>query len=452
MRSLFAKILLWFLAATVITIAAVAFSSAISSSSERQQPPPPVMMRIQSREARWAYETGGKPALAAAVQRFKQVTGNDFILADHNGRDLLTGEDRSGLVKEAEEMRRLPFPFPFTLRNRLVFARPSPDQKYWYFTLAPNRRGIFWFIQPHHLWILGVVVLLCYALAYYLTSPVRALQRAVDRFGKGDLTARAPARRNDELGELARTFNRMADRIQTLVTAERRLLMDISHELRSPLARLGVAIELARGREPRPELDRIQKEAERLNELVDELIEVTRAEGDPAQRRTERIQLDELLLEIIDDCRIEADAHGCSLKLDGAEPAIIQGDAELLRRAVENVVRNAIRYAPPGSSIDISAKRNDGTVRISIRDYGPGVPEEALPLLFEAFYRVDSDRNRKSGGVGLGLSIARRAVEIHHGKIAASNAQPGLLVQIDLPVASDDGARGESEHVLSRQA
>jgi two-component system sensor histidine kinase CpxA len=451
-RSLFAKILLWFLATTVITIGAVAVSSAITSASERQQPPPFAMMRVQSREARWAYETGGKSGLAAALQRFKQVTGGDFILADHNGRDLLTGEDRSGLVKEAEEMRRLPFPFPFTLRNRLVFARPSPDQKYWYFTIVPNRRGFFWFIQPHHLWILGMVVLLCYALAFYLTSPVRALQRAVDRFGKGDLTARAPARRKDELGELAQTFNRMADRIQTLVTAERRLLMDISHELRSPLARLGVAIELARGREARPELDRIQKEAERLNELVDELIEVTRAEGDPAHRRTEKIQLDEILVETVEDCRIEADAHGCTLTLDAGAPVMIQGDPELLRRAVENVIRNAIRYAPRDSSVDVTAKRIDGTARILIRDYGPGVPEDALPLLFEAFYRVDSDRNRKSGGVGLGLSIARRAVEIHRGKISAANAHPGLLVEIDLPVAPEDGARGESERALSRQA
>jgi two-component system sensor histidine kinase CpxA len=333
-----------------------------------------------------------------------------------------------------------------------VFARPSPDQKYWYFTIVPNRRGFFWFIQPHHLWILGMVVLLCYALAFYLTSPVRALQRAVDRFGKGDLTARAPARRKDELGELAQTFNRMADRIQTLVTAERRLLMDISHELRSPLARLGVAIELARGREARPELDRIQKEAERLNELVDELIEVTRAEGDPAHRRTEKIQLDEILVETVEDCRIEADAHGCTLTLDAGAPVMIQGDPELLRRAVENVIRNAIRYAPRDSSVDVTAKRIDGTARILIRDYGPGVPEDALPLLFEAFYRVDSDRNRKSGGVGLGLSIARRAVEIHRGKISAANAHPGLLVEIDLPVAPEDGARGESERALSRQA
>jgi two-component system sensor histidine kinase CpxA len=225
----------------------------------------------------------------------------------------------------------------------------------------------------------------------------------------------------------------MADRIQTLVNAERRLLMDISHELRSPLARLSVAIELARGHDDGTSLDRIQKEADRLNALVDELLEVTRAEGDPAHRRVETIQIDDVLSGVVQDSQIEAEAHDCRVTLESAESTAMRGDPELLRRAIENIVRNAIRYAPRDTSIDVRLERTGGRAQITVRDYGPGVPEEALPYLFEAFYRVDSDRNRSSGGVGLGLSIARRAVELHRGAIRAENARPGLRVIVELP-------------------
>ena len=282
--------------------------------------------------------------------------------------------------------------------------------------------------------------MLCYALAYYLTSPVRGLQRAVEQFGKGDLSARAPAGRRDELGKLAKTFNQMADRIQTLVNAERRLLMDISHELRSPLARLGVAIELARGgADNQASLDRIQKEGERLNELVGELLDVTRAEGDPAQRKHELIPLGDILDEVVEVSQIEAEAHGSKVELTVESTGAVEGDPVLLRRAVENVIRNAIRYSPPGESIQVHLAALNGRARITTRDRGPGVPESSLPLLFEPFYRVDSHRNRESGGVGLGLSIARRAVELHHGQIKASNAQPGLSVEITLPLVEKAG-------------
>jgi two-component system sensor histidine kinase CpxA len=449
-RTLFAKILLWFLATTVITVAAVLVTSALTFNPERQ-PPFGMLMRMQMREARFAYEHGGRQELAETIERLRTVAQGEMILADANGRDLLTGEDRSGLIREAQRRRDYIPWLPFARRGNVVFGRPTPDGKFWFFVIAPDRRSLFWFIQPQHLWILGIVVLLCYALALHLTSPVRTLQRAVDRFGKGDLSARAPATRRDELGQLARTFNQMADRIQTLVTAERRLLMDISHELRSPLARLGVAIELARSdHESQTSLDRIQKEAERLATLVGELLEVTRAEGDPAHRKVERVNLGDLLREVVEDSRIEADAHRCTLKLDQHGGWALEGDPELLRRAVENVVRNAIRYSAAGGAVEVKLEGGGGAARITVRDYGPGVPEETLGLLFEPFYRVDSDRNRVSGGVGLGLSIARRAIQIHHGSIRAANANPGLRVEIELPAAVELAAR--SEETVTRRA
>lgn len=435
MRSLFAKILLWFFASTIITIAAVVITSALTYNSS-SQPPFGMMIRLQMREARHAYETGGREALAAALERFRLAVPGDGVLTDSTGKDLVSGENRSELIAQASRRTRFPIYLPFPRRGGYMFGRQSADGKYWFFFNTAQQSGLLWFFQPQHLVILGVIVALCYGFAFYLTAPVRVLQRAVERFGKGDLSARAPGKRGDELGKLARTFNQMADRIQTLVTAERRLLMDISHELRSPLARLTVAIELARnGREHQASLDRIEKEGQRLNELVGELLEVTRAEGDPAQRIHEEIHIDELLEDVVEDCQIEAGARGSKIAMEAAVSCTVVGDPELLRRAVENVVRNAIRYSPQGTPVEVSLAHVNGRARITVRDRGPGVPDSSLPLLFEPFYRVESDRSRASGGgVGLGLSIAKRAVALHNGAIRASNAEPGLCVTVELPV------------------
>jgi two-component system sensor histidine kinase CpxA len=242
--------------------------------------------------------------------------------------------------------------------------------------------------------------------------------------------------RQDELGELARTFDRMADRIETLLAAERRLLLDISHELRSPLARLGVAIELARsGENLEPALNRIQKESDRLNALVGQLLQVTRAEGDPSSLRRDPVRLDQLVEQLVADSSLEASSQGCEVRYEAREAVTVAGDAELLRRAVENVIRNAIRHAPRETAVEVTLARNNGQVVVDIRDHGPGVPDDALPRLFDAFYRVETDRNRASGGIGLGLSIARRAIELHKGAIRARNARPGLEVELELPVA-----------------
>jgi two-component system sensor histidine kinase CpxA len=266
-----------------------------------------------------------------------------------------------------------------------------------------------------------------------LTSPLRKMQKTIERFGRGDFTARVNSRRADELGQLGRAVDQMAERIESLLKSQRRLLQDISHELRSPLARLGVAVELARGGgNPDTAFTRIEREADRLNLLVGELIQVTRAEGDPAGLTTEPLRLDELVRVIVDDVHIEAERHHIALDLDVCE-AEMEGNPELLRRAVENIVRNAIRYSPDGGRVQVSLKRAGAQYRIAVRDFGSGVPNESLMQIFDPFYRVEEDRGRTSGGVGLGLAIAKRAVELHHGSIHASNQWPGLLVEIELP-------------------
>jgi signal transduction histidine kinase len=437
MNSLFAKILLWFWCTLAITVVGSAFISALTfngSASDRQAPAGR-LVTLQLEEARVAYEAGGRPALGAFLGELHRIFEADGILTDANGRDLLTGEDRSTLVRHAR--LGLPYSILRTGASGRLVARAAEDGRYWFFLVVPRTRVGSWFIEPEHLFVLAAAALMSWWLALHLTAPLRDLQRAVERFGRGDLSARVKSTRGDEVGRLARTFDRMAGRIETLLHAERRLLLDISHELRSPLARLGVAVELARSGEDREAaLNRIQKESDRLNALVGQLLEVTRAEGDPASLRREPVRLDELVGEIVEDSAIEASARGCSLRYEEPAAVVVEGDPELLRRATENVIRNAIRYAPRETAVEISLARRDGRAVLAVRDYGPGVPEEALPRLFDAFYRVDTARERTSGGAGLGLSIARRAVELHRGAIRARNASPGLEVALELPAAS----------------
>ncbi len=431
MNSLFARLLLWLGCSVIITVIGSAFISAwsVDLDDTDQRAPAARMVHFQLEQARLAYETGGRPGLQAFLDDLKHVYDAQGVLTDESGRDLLTNQDRSDLLRRTRH--RVSYPF---FRSGNLVGSAAEDGRYWFFFLEPRVSVGSWFLLPEHIFVIVAGVLLCYWLAWHLSSPVRDLQKAVERFGRGDFSVRVHSNRRDEIGRLARAFNRMANRIETLLTAERRLLLDISHELRSPLARLGVAVELARsGDDLQTALNRIQRESDRLNALVTQLLQVTRAEGDPSYLHREPVRLDDLVKQVLDDSSIEADAHGCELKYNAVEPATVEGDPELLRRAVENVVRNAIRYAPRQSSVEVSLARHDGHAVLDVRDHGPGVPEDALPHIFDAFYRVETDRARSSGGIGLGLSIARRAIELTKGSIRARNAHPGLEVEIELP-------------------
>jgi two-component system sensor histidine kinase CpxA len=434
MNSLFAKILLWFWCTLAITLVGSAFIAAQSArrNASDLESPAAHLLTFELEEARSAYETGGRPGLQSFLDTLERVYHAKGILADETGHDLLTHEDQNALIRGSSRRRA----FAFLAAAGTTVARLSEDGRYWFIFQVPAGNVGTWFLTPEHLFFLVAAVLLCYWLTYHLTSPVRALQKAVERFGRGDLAARTGSTRRDELGQLARAFDRMAGRIATLLDAERRLLLDISHELRSPLARLGVAVELARsGEDLDAALNRIQKESDRLNSLVGQLLEVTRAEGDPNSLRRNVMRLDDLVRHVVDDSQIEAAANGCSLQFEGRDAVTLEGDSELLRRAVENVVRNAIRYAPRDTRVTVVLTADGSRAAVKVRDRGPGVPEDSLPRLFDAFYRVDSDRDRASGGVGLGLSIARRAIELHQGSIRARNAEPGLEVTIELPIA-----------------
>jgi two-component system sensor histidine kinase CpxA len=287
--------------------------------------------------------------------------------------------------------------------------------------------------------------LVCYALARSLTAPILTLRRATQRLAGGELSTRVAShieKRRDEIADLARDFDAMAERIELLLTSQRRLLGDVSHELRSPLARLSMALGLARhhaasgaGIELDAALDRIAREKERLNELIGQLLELVRLESGEGAEPPEKIDLAALVREIAEDADFEAQAMQRHVHITRADACFINGSRELLRRAVENVVRNAVAYTAPETSVEIGLERGDACGCVRVRDHGPGVPEAALEKLFQPFYRVAEARDRQSGGVGLGLAITERAVRSHGGSVIAVNAPGGgLRIELCLPI------------------
>ncbi len=444
MRSIFSTILIWGVATVGVSLVGYyATSRLLDRGRPHMHGGGGDMMGktqdLQLEGARLALEEGGPEKLAQYLQRLDELFQAEHFLVDASGRDLVDGTDRSAL--RARAVSKSHRPSSTDSKIPAVLTRiPADGGPRLLIAVPPRPRGGGDFL-PYYLWILLVILLLGYGLAVHLARPLGRLRQAVDRFGRGDLSTRIGSSRRDEIGELARAFDTMAGRIETLMSAERRLLQDISHELRSPLARLGFAVEIGRsGGDPNAAFDRIKREVDRLSGLVDELLELTSAEGDPLARVVEPVRLDELLRDLADDCSLEARAKGCRVVLQEDGPASALGDRELLRRAVENVLRNAIRHAPEGSAVEVELRLQADRATISVRDRGTGVPEGSLEAIFDPFYRVDDDRSRASGGVGLGLSIARRAVELHRGTIGARNAHPGLLVAIELPVGADGPA------------
>jgi len=283
--------------------------------------------------------------------------------------------------------------------------------------------------------------LVCYGLSWRITAPVRRLRAAAQGLALGDLACRVAVSgegTGDELSDLGRDFNLMAVRIEKLVTAQKQLVRDVSHELRSPLARLNVALAIARKQSPssvEPALNRIEMEGERLNQLIGELLTLSQLEGGVALEKTE-VDLAQLADEVSRDADFEARACNRRVQFLPVPGLVLWGNREMLRRAVENVVRNAVRYTAQGSTVEVSLERAAGPQAVlRVRDFGPGVPQEQLLDIFHPFYRVAEARDRQSGGTGIGLAITERTVTLHGGTIAARNiSNAGLEQEIRLPL------------------
>ena len=280
----------------------------------------------------------------------------------------------------------------------------------------------------------------CFLLAHYLSQPIWQLRMATRRLASGDLGARAGeklGKRSDEIADLVRDFDTMAGKIRELLENQKRLLGDVSHELRSPLARLRVALALSRRNEDetqRASHERIETEIERLDEMIGRILTLSRLESGQLQLTTTDVDLNELVEDVLADARFEAARTGHSIQFDADVDVHVDANEELLRSSIENVVRNALYYTAGTEPIYVTLSARNGTAILRVRDNGTGVPPEALASLFEPFYRVDDSRVTNTGGTGLGLAIAKRAILAHNGTITAQNAQPhGLLVEIKLP-------------------
>lgn len=284
--------------------------------------------------------------------------------------------------------------------------------------------------------LLLTALLVCYALAAYLSSPIQKIRMATQKLADGELSTRVGDKvgnRRDELAVLAKDFDVMAERIESLITSQQRLSRDVSHELRSPLARMNVALEIAKQKsngDSAPMLERIEAESNRLNDMISRLLTLSRLETGTDEFERSEINLKPLVEQVVSDADFEANAVGKSVQITRADTCHIIGNEELVGSAVENVLRNAVRYTRDGTSVDVSLESMNGKATVTVRDHGGGVPDDELQNLFRPFYRVGEARDRNSGGTGLGLAIAEQAIKVHKGRIAAHNEGDGLVVEI----------------------
>jgi len=450
---MFLKMVLWFWASLVVV--AVALHAAVIATST------PTEVRVQrfsdtalAGYGQWAaatFEHEGVPALAAYLERLERETRIHAVLIDEHGGDA-TGRAATPRVvaaaRRADELGHAEMQVDggFALKAHRLDG-PSGRR---YDLVASTPIGLVRLLHDapsaQLLRLLAVLVTagaVCYPLARYVARPLAALRAATHELADGNLAVRvAPAvgRRRDELADLARDFDRMAERIEALMTSERRLLRDISHELRSPLSRLHVALGLARqqsGADQRA-LDRIEREAERLNALIGQLLMLARLESGAMEPAREPVDLRAIVRDVAEDADFEVRSRRRAVRVTATCACVAIGAPDLLRGAVENIVRNAVRHTRESTAVEI-AIRADGSDRvvIAVRDHGGGVPDDLLPHIFQPFYRVGDARDRHTGGVGLGLTIADRTIHLHGGTVRAANAADGgLIVEVTLPVES----------------
>ena len=390
-----------------------------------------VFDELQLESARSALATGGSAALRDYLVRLDRVFGKStHYLLDSHGIDIESGENRTELLPPPPSTK-----WRVQMHGRWIISHRSPDGQYWFVAVGLLNRPSIWTFLPYYFLVIGATGVLSWLASAGVVSPIRRIAASIAQFGQGDLSVRVVTGRQDEIGQLGRSFNRMAERLERLIVSERRLLGDISHELRSPLARLKFAIKLARTcPDSKAALDRIERDVDRIASLVADIVEIAFIEGDPAVQGAVVVHAAEIVDEVVRDCAVEAAMRSCRIEVNGQLAGAVLGSRELLRRAVENVLRNGIRYAPDHSTIDVSIGEDSRVAHITVRDYGPGVPEDTLARIFDPFFRVEEARDAIGGGSGLGLSIAKRAMQVHHGSICAENALPGLRVRIAIPL------------------
>jgi len=439
MPRMFGKVFLAFWGCSILVVVAVGILSFSLGSRPLLQLWLTHSLDLYAQTASDLYEHGGTPTLTHYLDDIKESSAIDGTLVDSHGNPL------------AQHL--IPFGAQEILEHALSSRQTSYDMRNWMAAIVVHGRGDDYVFVAHvHPWrrrqiafrpshalaraSVGFVVatILCLMMARYLTKPMRDLQGVARRIAAEDLTARATpllGARHDELAELAFDFDLMAEKVQMLIERQQTLLRDISHELRSPLARLTLSAELVR----RGDLEaatRMNSDIRRLEALISELLTLSRIEASEHIHR-DHVNLAEMARQIVKDATFEGRAEGKDLIQTGLKEIMVLGDANLLQRCLENVIRNAVRHTRPNTTIEVhldrAAHENADTDFAAVRviDEGPGVPPEALPHLFEPFFRVSQSREQQEGGAGLGLSISQRIAALHGGHIEASNRPEGGL-------------------------
>jgi len=468
-NNLFIKIYLSFWITTIFMIASMVYMDRLTESGPRIEGWRLTAGRsisFYAQEAVSIFKKEGVQGLEEFFGRLRSTTDINAFIFDSQGREV-TGRTASAAVLNlvASSRNSSKLEVVFSPESDLV-AQEVPDkgdESYLFAAEIPKpphgpRPGhppggppgpfpghpLHFFVRLFiQLLISGLV---CYFLALYLTAPILKLGNAARRLAAGNLSIRVSpsmGKRKDEIAGLANDFDHMAEKIGSLITSQRNLLRDISHELRSPLARLNVALGLCRqrfGPDAEKPFDRIEREVERLNELIGQILTLNKVESGSLEFAKTKVDLAKLMEDITEDADYEAGSRGRTVVLT-AEPCFLEGNGDILRRAVENIVRNAVHYTPEGSSVEVTLRclrdPDKDQASITVRDHGKGVAEDALPKLFTPFYRVEDGEDRATGGTGLGLAIAEAAVRFHGGTVRAANAPDGgLIVEIILPLCA----------------
>lgn len=450
-RSLYGRIVVWFWLANAAVTAAILGITLISGAEPLARRWLAVSLDLYAQTATDAYRTGGAPALDAYLDRVQSLVSMRGALIGPHGETLSAHSLPSGglvLADQARTKGESRFRFGITWLGASIVHTPQGD--YIFLAQVDALRRFSRRIGTGELVSKAVVTLLagcfvCWLLARSITAPLRTLQSAVRSLGAGDLSIRVSPKippRNDELTDLAHEFDRMAAEIESLHNEQRRLLGDISHELRSPLTRLSISTELA-SRGNLESLSRMRKDITVLDNLIEQILTLTRLEMQQQTRIQSNVPLDKVLTALVDDADFEAREQGKRVILEGQQLCSVRGEPGLLRSCLENVIRNAVRFTPVSTSVRVVLKKGQRDKRplalVTVEDSGRGVPEESLNQIFEPFYRVavaDEDVPGNQGS-GLGLSISQRIVRLYGGAISAHNAEDGgLVVVIELPLAS----------------
>jgi len=449
MKSLFLRIFLWFCGGTLVLLLVVGTGFLMDSPGAAATPWWRLgqgAMISAGRVSVEKYERGGRAELDRYLEALEQDTGVRGALYDGSGQSLggstmaASGSQLSDvLAGPEEELTLLPLRGVGGVR-----LRGASGRLYGFATVLPRRDRAGGWSRTFLLSFLITSGLLCFLLARRLTAPVAELRAVASRFSKGDLSARVThpklLERKDEVGSLARDFNQMAARIESLLNAQKRLIADVSHELRSPLTRLSLALGLIRRRGDTvssTSMARMEREVHRLNHLIGQLLTLSRLEALDQPPAREAIDLAALVQEVVIDAGFETTSTDRGVRLVECAACTLTGARDLLRSAIENVVRNALKYTGPGTVVQIRLSRPCGAkmATILVEDEGPGVPPHELARIFEPFYRVEQARERQTGGAGLGLAIAQHVIGMHGGTVTAKNRESGgLALQICLPV------------------